>query len=82
MNQHNQKDILTLTCPFAIDINQINFKDFFIISVDDKQRTVIVKNEKNESFLVNIPKNLYDAIHDSGEKNVISQDLGFDDLSQ
>jgi hypothetical protein len=49
-----------------------------IISVDDKERTIIVDTH-DQRYLVNVPFALYDAIYKSGERNVEENDLGFDD---
>jgi hypothetical protein len=80
MQSHSKNIIDSLSCPFAIDLKDCEWhKVTQIISIDDKQRSVVVEM-MTDKFLVNIPQNLYDAIYRSGEKNVIDGDFGFDEI--
>jgi hypothetical protein len=82
MRKHSKNVLESITCPFAIAVDKVDWKDIKrVISTDDHQSSVIVETGSNEIFLVSIPVILYEAIFRSGEENVIEQDLGFNELS-
>jgi len=82
MNNHKQEILDTVICPFAIAMDKIDWDDADkILSVGEKEKSVIVKMKNGDIFLVNIHPLLFAAIYREGEKNVEDQDLGFNDLS-
>jgi hypothetical protein len=82
MKTHSKILLDVITCPFAVDMKNINWDDVVkIASTDDKNRSVIVIMNNNDIFLVKISQKLYDAIYKSGEENVIEQDVEYYDLN-
>lgn len=81
MQTHPKEVIDTVSCPFAIPMNKIEWEGASVISVDDRDNTVVVKTNGGEKILVSIPEVLYNAIWKSGEINVTDQDPGFYDIS-
>jgi len=81
MQTHSKNLIESVSCPFAVPMNQVEWEGAKVVSVDDRANTVIVETKEGTKFLVDIPNVLYDAIWKSGELNVIEQDVGFNDLT-
>lgn len=81
MKSHNKDVLESVSCPFAVGIKDVDFDNVAsVISVDDKEGTIVVEMNDKTRFLVQIPNAVYDAIWRSGEQNVIDQDLGFNEL--
>lgn len=82
MKTHSQEKLDSATCPFSIDIKDVEWDSVIsIVSIDDKKNSVIIELANKERYIVKVPDILYNAIFRSGEENVIEQDAGFDDLN-
>lgn len=81
MKKHTDENIASITCPFDLDIKSIDWNHVkAVVSVDDKEHSIIVEMNDKQRFMIDIPSLLYNAIYKSGEENVIEKDLGFNDL--
>jgi hypothetical protein len=81
MEKHSKAALDSISCPFAVNFADFNFGSIrSVISVDDYACSIIVETEDNQRFLIEIPKNIFSAIWSAGEKNVIEQDPGFNDM--
>lgn len=75
MNKHSIDNLSKLSCPFALDMNKVEWNNVEkVISVDDIERSIIVKMKNEDIFLVNIKKSIYDSIHKSGEDHAIEME--------
>ena len=63
MQSHSQQNIDSVLCPFALNSKGFEFdKVASVISVDDKECSIIVEMFDKQRFIVEIPKVVYDAI--------------------